>query len=283
MILDFDYKFSSWINVWVNWNIFEQSFWNREETLDILDLVHIANYKLRKVIWINWTAHSSDVKIINLLNHKNEVTLLDKWIDSVILTNVYDCKYKISLILWVADCAPISFSNKFWTTIWLAHAWYKWTSLDIIWNTIKELKKLWENISELEFFIWPMAWENFEFDREFYIKLFIDLSEKYEFNLDDYFYNIDFWNNKWYLDLRWIIKYVLLKNWLKNENIIFSDIETNNPNNHWPSYRLYTILNSINKKIESWEKLTKLENELFDSWNKEIFQKDKRISVFLEN
>lgn len=30
--LDFIYKFNSWISVWINWEIFEQSFWNREET-----------------------------------------------------------------------------------------------------------------------------------------------------------------------------------------------------------------------------------------------------------
>lgn len=289
--LDYTHKFSSWIEVWVNWEIFEQSFWNRDITEDLLDLTHIAYQKVRKIIWIDWTWASWNSKIFDIKEFDKEYSLLEKWLDSVIITNLKETQEKISLILWVADCWAIAISDKSWNTIWLAHAWYAWVAKDIIWNTIENLCKINSNLEEFSFYVAPMIWKKFEFEEWKYFEIFEDLAKKYKLNLREYFNPILLplskiekdSTPKWYLDLRKIIIRIFELNWICEKQIIFSEVETNNPNNSWPSYRLYTIYNSMKQKIEKWEKLTILEQELLDSENSDFFAKDKRIWVFVEN
>lgn len=302
--LDYTHNFKSWISVWINWDIFEQSFWNREKTEDMLDLIDIANNKVRKVIWINWTDHSNKIRIIDWNKILEEALLLEKWIDWVIITNLNEIKDKISLILWVADCASIAISNKKGDTIWLVHAWWQWTSKDIIWNLIDSLEKI-DELSNYEFYIWPMIGHNYEFSENDYFNNFQELCDKYFIHSWKYF--IPTTNKNWYLDLKDLIFDLLISREISSSNITFSWIETNSPDNLWPSYRLHTkyknIVNQLkskwidldknlsleervvlwNKLEELWTPLAKIEKELFLNENFYNFEKDPRIGVFIEN
>ena len=179
--LEFSHKFDSWILIWINWNTFEQSFWNRTKTDDILDIIDISDLRNKKVIWINATWHSNNIKTINSKKINLRVNLLEKNTDWVIITNLDKYKDKISVVLWVADCAPITFSDKEWDTIWILHAWWEGISNDIIWNLINNLKNInKENINEYSFYIWPMAWKNFEFWKKDYFKNFVHFFDKWK-------------------------------------------------------------------------------------------------------
>ena len=251
--LNFSHKFNSGVSVSVNWDTFKQSFWKRTKTDDIIDLINISEERNKKVIWINATWHSNNIKTINSKKINLKVNILEKNIDWVIITNLDKYKDKISIVLWVADCAPIAFSDWIGNTIWLLHAGWEWISNDIIWNLINNLKTInSENINEYNFYIWPMAWEKFEFWKKEYFKNFMSFFDKwnsYWLAPDDYFEEIS--EEKWYINLKSMILDIFLKNWINQKQIIFSDIETNSPNNNWPSYR------------ENWT--------------------DKRIWIFLEN
>jgi len=232
LILNHD--FWNWIKTKVNWNFFEYSFWNKEETLDKLELIELSKEKAAKVIWINATAHSNKVITVNAENIKNKTRLLKAWIDWVILTNLYKINDKVALILWVADCWAISMVSKSWETIWLVHAWHKGTANDIVWNLMESLEKISWNLEEYKVYVAPMAWENFEYEEELYFKNFQKLCDKYLLNSWDYFQPTEKW--KWNLDLKSLI-FDILNTKIPHENIVFSEIDTNSPENSWPSYR----------------------------------------------
>lgn len=302
--LDYTYFFESGIKLSVNWELFEQSFWYREETKDILELYYIWEERNSKTIWINWTSHSSKVVSLNAKNLKERATLIKKGIDWVVITNVDEIKEKISLILWVADCAPIVVSDKKGSTMALVHAWYAWTGKDIIWNLIKNLEKTNISLEDFEFYIWPMLWKNFEFSEKKYFEVFQKLCDKYWLHSWSYFIPTEQW--KWYLDLRDLILDLLIENWIKHNQIKFSKIETNSPNNPWPSFRLHTKYKNIIEKFKNQDieikselnfkekenllkylkeenKLSEIEKELFLSEYFDRYKNDPRIWFFLEN
>jgi copper oxidase (laccase) domain-containing protein len=233
--LEEKHLFKSWVLVSVDWNRFEQSFWNEAKTKYVLDLIDILNNKTRKIIWINGTEHSNKIVSVNAKNINNKTRLLKKLIDWVIITNLNQYKDKISLILWVADCASISFSSSDWNTMWLVHAWWRGAWKDIVWNIIEKLMQFENTLEDYEFYIWPMAWENFEFPEDQYFDKFQSLCDKYNLKSWEYFTPTTKW--KWNLDLRALINDILLVKWINHRNITFSDIETNSPDNNWPSYR----------------------------------------------
>ena len=251
--LELTHEYNSWVKVLVDWYMFDESFWNKAKIDDILKLIDFSDEKNRKTIWINAKGHSNVVEIINAKNINTRVKMLNKWIDWVVIKNLDRYKDKISVILPVADCAAITFSNQKWYNIWIIHAWWEWISKDIIWNLINKLKIVnTEWLDELQFYIWPMAWKWFEFWKKDYFKSFYNLFDKwnsYWLSPHNYFEEIS--TDKWYLNLRKMILDIFILNWIKKDQIIFSDIETNSPNNNWPSYR------------ENWT--------------------DKRIWIFLEN
>lgn len=243
-----NHDFWNWIITKVNWNFFEYSFWNKEETLDKLELIQLAKEKAAKVIWINATAHSNKIITVNAQNIKNKTRLLKAWIDWVILTNLDQINDKVALILWVADCWAISIVSEKWDIAWLIHAGHKWTANDIIWNLINQLEKINWSIETFKVYIAPMAWKNFEFEEDLYFKNFQKICDKYWLDSWKYFQPTTKW--KWNLDLKNMI-FDILNSKIPHENIIFSEIETNSPNNSWPSYRQ----NKTNRRI-----LVSLEN-----------------------
>jgi len=234
--LKLKHNFWNWIETKVDWNFFEYSFWNKEKTLDKLELIQLAKEKTAKVIWINATAHSNKVITVNAQNIKNQTRLLKAWIDWIIVTNLDKINDKIALILWVADCWAISVVSENWETIWLIHAGHKGTADDIIWNLINKLENI-ENwkLEKYKIYIAPMAWDNFEFDEELYFQNFQNLCDNYKLHSWKYFIPTTNW--KWNLDLKSLINDLLIKNWIKSNNIYFEPIDTNSPDNSWPSYR----------------------------------------------
>lgn len=244
--LDYTYKLNKDISVWIYGDIFEYSFKNKTKTLDMLDLVDLALQKIHKIIWINWSEWSSKIKTINSKDISEQAKLLEWWIDWLIIRDLNKFNKKISIVLWVADCWAISFTNEKWDIIWLIHAWYNWAAWDIIWNIFKELTDI-KDFSKYKFYIWPMMWENFELDEKFYKQLFKDLFCKYNFNYNNYIYKkyIKDWENKIHLNLRKIILDVFIKNWIYKNQIEFSEIVTNSKENKWPSFRE----NRTNKRI----------------------------------
>jgi copper oxidase (laccase) domain-containing protein len=233
--LKLEYDFWNWIETKVDWDYFEYSFWNKEEALDKLELQELSKENNAKVIWINATAHSNKVIQVNALNIHNKTRLLKAWIDWVLVTNIDQIKDKIALILWVADCWAISMVSESWDKIALLHAWHKGTSQDIIWNLFEKLENLWEDLAKYSVYVAPMAWDNFEYEEELYFKNFQKLCDTYGLNSWDFFKPTTKW--KWYLDLKNLI-YNILTTKIPAENIVFSEIDTNSPDNSWPSYRL---------------------------------------------
>jgi copper oxidase (laccase) domain-containing protein len=80
-----------------------------------------------------------------------------------------------------------------------------------------------------------MAWDNFEYEEELYFKNFQKLCDTYWLNSWKFFKPTTKW--KWYLDLKNLI-YNILTTKIPAGNIVFSEIDTNSPDNSWPSYRL---------------------------------------------
>lgn len=244
-VLDYTYKLKENVLVWVNWDIFEHSFRNETKTLDMLDLVDIALTKVHKVIWINWSQWTWNIKTIDSSEILEQAKLLPWGIDWLIIRNLENFNKNISIILWVADCWAISFSDKTWDTIWLIHAWYSWVWDNIIGNIFKQLEDV-KDFSEYSFYIWPMMGKNFELEKKFYFKIFHKLFDKwnsYWLNPDDYFEETS--EQKGNLNLRKMILDIFIKHWIKKEQVVFSEIETNSPDNPWPSYRL----NRTDKRI----------------------------------
>lgn len=235
--LHLKYKFNSWILVTVDWEIFKK--------FDLQDrkisLQYLSDISEKIFIWINWRAHSINIEVFDAKN-KNTSIVLQEWTDWVILNNIKESNKYFSIALFIADCAAVSFSNKKWDIIWVVHSGWKWTSSWILWKLITSLQEI-DDIQNFDFYILPMAWSNFEFSKKDYYHYFDDLSKKYNFDLERYFMEIT--DEKWYLDLRWIMQEVFSKHWLSKEKIHFSEIETNSESNNWPSYRLFTISKNI--------------------------------------
>ena len=234
---------------------FSYPFSNKEETKKVL--ANISFFKDELLYVIDWTDFTSNVKIINWndIDWNDNHNFLDAWTDWIILTwlneidkKQFELKHKIWIILWVWDCAPIILTSKDWNTIFNLHVWYKWllwfeySWFWIIDSFIAQIKELNINISDIDMYIWPMAWDNFELPRD-YIVAHI---EKYWLNPDKYFKNTKKvnWEQKWNFSLR-----ILLFDILRLHGLLdFFDISINttDPNNNWPSYRLSTIQNKPN-------------------------------------
>ncbi len=232
LILEHD--FWNGIKTKVDWNFFEYSFWNKDKILDKLELIQLSQEKAAKVIWINATHHSNKVICVNAENIHNKTRLLRWGIDGVLIKNMDKTKDKVALILWVADCWAISIVSPNWDKIALLHAGHKGTANDIIWNLFKKLEKLEENLNNYKVYVAPMTWKNFEYEEELYFQNFQKVCNKYWLNSKKYFQTTTNW--KWYLDLKSLI-FDILATKINPENIAFAEIDTNSPENSWPSYR----------------------------------------------
>lgn len=233
MSLDYKYDLSK--------NIKVKIFWSKEDIIksNLNQIIEKSKNNNNIVIWIDAKLWTENIKLIELKKN-SESKILEKWIDWVIVKWLSHSTKKISLILRVADCWWICFTDKKEDIFWLIHAWYTWTAWDIIWNIFKKLDDI-KDFSWYKFYIPPMMGKNFELDKNFYKKIFKNLFERYNFKYKDYIFN-EYKKDlveKVELNLRKIILDIFIKNWIKKEQIIFSKIETNSLENNWPSYRLY--------------------------------------------
>lgn len=303
-----------WVQIKSYPRIFPHSFSVRDQTESIFEMLWLKNEWFR-VLWIDGSQFSPNIKLIDLreIQFKNDVELLEAWTDWVIVTwlnswesSDIETRLKVSLILWVADCAPIWFSTSDWNTIWLIHAWYKWVFSWIIWNFLSILEELWIKFNNIEWektaeiYIWPMAWSDFELPRDYYQSLYDWFSDWNPcFDPDDYFsYN---WDWKWFFDLRNLIKDILRNSWISvSKYVTCSSIDTTNPNNIWPSYRLHCISKSLLKSL-SWKDFQLLPDRLkvekvmeiywlnrqqailFLSKHPSIFLEDRRLATVVSN
>lgn len=223
----------------------------------------------KKLICVDWTDFTDKVKIIwdEQIKKIFSVLLLPSWYDSVIANT----KEKVELALPVWDCGLLTAYHKNWSweynILWNAHLGYKWVIADwdleknwIIENFLNSLMQEanTKNLDDFEFFLAPMAWNNFELPKKyFYEKIapFIekqnkDIVENYKLSPEDFIKKSDNIYNDWeeriYFDLKKLILYILInKHSLKiyKENI--DPRSTTDPRNKLPSFRSHTIAKNI--------------------------------------
>jgi len=286
------------------------SAWEREKTIEIL--TKLQKEETRKIICIDWTAATSNIKIITDNNFDEASILLPKWIDWVI----FNTSEKAKLILPVADCAPIVAYHKTWDICGSFHAGYKWVAwenasdLGIITNMIEELKNVSnsDNLDDFEFYIWPMIWREFELPKSYVEPMFSRIFKEYNLNPNKYFLKHKTDNTKIYLHLRLLIRDILERLWkkirlkthLKNEWSFFDNWITDKWNSEYPSHRLYTQfwindeeIKKLSKKFSNYDlylqdiletkaKIKEIKR-IMRSKNFEQYKKDYRLATILEN
>lgn len=262
------YKVWFWNNIeWIyEKDHFSYPFSKRDKTGKLLEeySVNIATL----IYWIDWTNFSTSVSTINLKNtdFNNDVNFLKAWVDWLIINWLNDIdnqikwfKKSVWIILWIWDCAPIIWWSKDWDLIFNLHWGYKWILwLDndfkwLIYNFTEELKKSFTSPEKIILDIWPMAWANFELDKNYIEPLIINFLSNYKkLNLSNYYIDtiIKDWSQKWNINLRQLIIDVLKYHWFKN--ISYTNINTTDINNDWPSYRLFSNkLQEINNRLSA--------------------------------
>lgn len=260
----------------VVWDVFPCSFSIWETTYRILQALQLRDSK-RKIIAIDGSQFTPNIQVINAseIQNMDDITLLNPWTDGIIITGlngtpISEVKTKVSLILWVADCANIAFSTQDGNTIGLFHAWYKWVANGIITNIMRELWNLWITFEDLpilnetwkvlwtkpsaSFYMWPMAGRDFELPVEYFDSLFANFFIQYPKLKKEKYYKPNGNPWKWNLDLRTLIRDVFKLEWVFKRYTNHSPVDTTNPNNKWPSFRLYTHAQSILKKIGTYYK-----------------------------
>jgi len=102
----------------------------------------------------------------------------NKWIWVKMIDEILSCDSIVTNTKWiglsvlVADCIPVLLYDKKNWIIWVVHAWWKWTCLKILENTINNMyiigaKKedikviLWPSISQISYEVWEDVWKYF--------------------------------------------------------------------------------------------------------------------------
>jgi copper oxidase (laccase) domain-containing protein len=272
------HTFSSAISVFIETEIFKMSFWWRTFEEDKTDIEKIFDdFEERKILALNSSLHSNEVKILDAEDVKNGFTIFPSWIDGVIVKNIWKTNKKINLLACFADCGGISFSSKSGDIVGLIHAGHKWVANGIIQNLCDFFNANIKNKEDLEIFIAPMLGNAFEFEKSLFEKNFSSLLKKYAFSWDTYFTSID--DEKGFLNLRLLIQDIFLKRGLKKEQIVFDNRVTNDPKNNLPSHRLFTQYHHIQKKLILWNKLSPREEKFSRSENFSFYKDKRRILV----
>lgn len=272
------HTFSSAISVFMETKILQKSFWRRSFEEDKKDIENIFNdLDERKILALNSSLHSSEIKIFEAKDVKKWFTILPWWIDGIIIKNIWKNDEKIHLLACFADCGGVCFSSKNWDFIGLIHAGHKWVATGIIQKLCDFFGENTREKNDIEIFIAPMLGKYFEFERKLYEQNFSYILDSQWLSFEEYFCPID--ELKGFLDLRGMIEDMFIKRGLQKEQIIFDKRETNNPQNNLPSYRLYTIYHNLQAKIKKNEKLTLLEKELRSSSFRDNYVEQKRILV----
>lgn len=114
----------------------------------------------------------------------------------------------------VADCVPIALYDDINWIIAVAHAWWRWTSKMIVKKVLKQMLKIWANITNIHAIIWPaISQENYE--------VWADVADLFR---DDVKILKSDW--KYLLNLKQENKNQILSLWINDENIEVSDIDT---------------------------------------------------------
>jgi copper oxidase (laccase) domain-containing protein len=268
-----NYSTNFWNNVvWrLETDQFDSSFSYRSNTTKLL---HSYSQEINTALLaIDWSKFSSNVLIVDASDKDIlDVDFLKEWTDGVIMTwlndidkNRFEWKSAVGILLWVADCAPILGSSSDWWFMFNIHWWYKWILWNweqdnpwILYNFIQKLESEWVNPNQIwKIHLWPMAWNNFELPLDYYKELTKNISKEYklldfwEYIIPNFKYN-DKGQRLWYLDLWWLIDIILRYHWVSMYNIENSWIITNDPNNNWPSYRLYSnLLQENNNRLSA--------------------------------
>lgn len=254
-----------WVDFWNNicWRIeaehFANPFSQRVETRKLLN--KYSQQIGSALVAIDGTKFSSNVLNIDASSYDIwDLDFLEQGIDWVIMTwlndidkNRYESKNAVWIILWVADCAPIVWSNDDWSVMFNIHWWYKWvlwnweeSNPGIIYSLISQLESQWINPNHIsKIHLWPMAWNNFELPLDYYESLIRYISKEYKIiDFKEYFtlnWSINEKNQKlWHLNLKWLVDVLLRYHWVSMYNIEDSWISTTDKNNNWPSYRLHS-------------------------------------------
>jgi copper oxidase (laccase) domain-containing protein len=248
------------ISVKVESNFLPNSAWKRDKTIKILEL--LQKNEVRRIITIDWTDFTSNIKIITDKNFEETPLLLPSWIDWVILNTTKKAK----LVLPVADCAPIIAYHKSWEICGSFHAGYKWVAWEeasdlwIITTMVENLKEVSnsDDLKDFEFYIWPMIWKKFELPKEYVEKIFWRIFKEYNLKQEKYFLKHKTDNTKVYLYLKLLIRDILEKLWkrirlkthLQEEPSFFDNENTDNWNSEYPSHRLYTKFQTNDEEVK---------------------------------
>ncbi len=276
------HTFSSAISVFIETEIFKMSFWVRKFEEDIMDIKNIFDdLEERKILALNSSLHSSEIKIFEAKDVKKGFTILPWWIDGIIIKNIWKNDEKIHLLACFADCGGICFSSKIWDFIGLIHAGHKWVATGMIQNLCDFFDENLQEKNDVEIFIAPMLGKYFEFERKLYEQNFSDILASQWLSFEEYFCGVD--DTKGFLDLRGMIEDMFIKRGFQSQKIIFDPRETNNPKNNLPSYRLYTLHHHLQEKLKNNEKLNLLEKELQSSSFRDNYVEQRRILVGVRN
>ena len=222
-----------WGNRWKN--ILENT---RENIADIL-------------IWVDFKKPERNIVITKwqYLEWKGK-WLYDVWYtDNLLVEDPFKNSEFESIALWGAvwDCAWITSFYK-WNEkeiIWITHAWYTWLKNKVVEQLIDAYKTFaWrENIKNVFFDVSPTAWINYEFEKDYLLKIFKDTFKEYDIDYiqDEIF--IPYKDNKerWYFMIWKLLKRILLENWIEEEQLNIHQDYTTSVENNWPSYRLHTL------------------------------------------
>jgi len=169
--------------------------------------------------------HSWNVVVVWEKDKWKWVKTFENWIKTdAMITNIS----WIVLIVLVADCIPVLFYDKIKKVVWVAHAGWKWTAENIVWNVIKKMKKQYDsNPSDILVCLWPsISKESFEV-WAWVAKLF---NSKFSKLKNDW---------KYLLDLQRVNKKQLIDLWILEQNIEISSTNTFENENYFSARKLW--------------------------------------------
>jgi len=277
-------EFKSWIiqetindGVWVLiWNNKDNLLYNKK-CIEWLYKKEIEEERLETIIktiktsladillWVDFTQPWRNIEILkwNIFkndNIKNQIK--NRWyLDTLLLENPFEIfNNSKSIAIWSAvwDCAAISsfYIDELWKKqiIWLTHVWYVGLKNWVVEQLIDAYKSIiWrKNLKHIYFDISPLAWENYEFEKEFLLKLFADIFKEYDIDyIQDGIFK-PYINTKEKGDFMiWkLLERILLENGIEKKQLNFNNDYTTSFDNSWPSYRLHSL--SINWEL-GWD------------------------------
>ncbi|NUJ97600.1 hypothetical protein HGA92_02300 [Candidatus Gracilibacteria bacterium] len=279
------HTFSSAISVFMETEIFKQSFGLRNFEEDKKDIENIFYGENQKIIGLNSVLHSNHIEIFSASKKyeeiKNDINIFPSGRDGIIIKDLKPESEKFALLLCVADCSAISFADKKGDFMGVVHAGHKGVATGMIQNLCDFFDKNTEEKNDVEIFIAPMLGKYFEFGRKLYEQNFSHILDSQGLSFEEYFCGVD--DTKGFLDLRGMIEDIFIKRGFQSQKIIFDKRETNNPQNNLPSYRLYTLHHHLQEKLKNNEKLNLLEKELQSSPFCDNYVEQRRILVGVRN